>query len=95
LGLIYNRPRDATVVSKAGAVVWKFVTNDFQQLGGPVPLASQQLQVMTAAIAYPACFGIGAAVVPKHVCFSIVSAIMLFVCFIRMTPPLRTRKKNW
>jgi hypothetical protein len=52
LGLIYNRPRDATVTSKAGAVVWKFVTDPrgdgHQQPSHPVQTASQQLQVPTA-----------------------------------------------
>jgi hypothetical protein len=45
LGLIYNRPRDATVMSRAGAVVWKFITKEFQQQGGITPIVSMQLQV--------------------------------------------------
>ena len=42
---MYNRSRDATVTTKAGAVVWKFVTGSSQQHVIHGQSTMQQLQV--------------------------------------------------
>ncbi len=42
---MYNRARDATVTTKAGAVVWKFVTGSSQQHVIHGQSTMQQLQV--------------------------------------------------